>query len=316
MKKIELLIKSREAMLSAVSIYNNPQITFKAENYITLAIISWTYLHHVYYANKGIDFRYYKMEGKRKKYYKTKYGAYKKWDLSKCLQDDNCPLDFETKENLKFLIGIRHEIEHQMTNKIDNAISAKLQACSINYNYYIKKLFGEKYGVDRELGFAIQFSPIDPIQKENMINNEKISDNVRNFISEFENNLTDEQILNSKYAYRVLFAPITVNRKGQADNVIEFIKAESEEAQNISKAFVALKETEKKKFRGTDIVTIMNDKGYKWFNIHHMTNIWKNELKDRKPYGIQITPSQWMWYENWIPIVENFCRKNDAKYRK
>ena len=47
---------------------------------------------------------------------------------------------------------------------------------------------------------------------------------------------------------RVLFAPITVNRKGQADNVIEFIKAESEEAQNISKAFVALKETEKKNF--------------------------------------------------------------------
>lgn len=39
MKKTELLIKSREAMMSAVQLYNNPQITFKSETFITLAII-------------------------------------------------------------------------------------------------------------------------------------------------------------------------------------------------------------------------------------------------------------------------------------
>lgn len=43
MKKTELLIKSREAMMSAVQLYNNPQITFKSETFITLAIIAWTY---------------------------------------------------------------------------------------------------------------------------------------------------------------------------------------------------------------------------------------------------------------------------------
>ena len=43
MKKLELITKSREAMMSAVQIYNNPQITFKAETFISLAIISWTY---------------------------------------------------------------------------------------------------------------------------------------------------------------------------------------------------------------------------------------------------------------------------------
>ncbi len=40
MKKTELLIKSREAMMSAVQLYNNPQITFKSETFITLAIIA------------------------------------------------------------------------------------------------------------------------------------------------------------------------------------------------------------------------------------------------------------------------------------
>ena len=72
MKKHELLIKSREAMLAAVQIYNNPQITFKSEIFISMAIISWTYLMHTYYANKGIDYRYYSMRGKRKCYDKTK----------------------------------------------------------------------------------------------------------------------------------------------------------------------------------------------------------------------------------------------------
>lgn len=138
MKKQELLIKSREAMLAAVQIYNNPQITFKSESFISLAVISWTYLLHAYYANNGIDYCYYKQHGKRKFYEKTKYGAYKHWELERCLNNKNNPLDEETTNNLKFLIGIRHEIEHQMTNKIDETISAKLQACSINYNFYIK----------------------------------------------------------------------------------------------------------------------------------------------------------------------------------
>ena len=53
-----------------------------------------------------------------------------------------------------------------MTKKIDASISAKLQACSINYNFYIKKLFGHVFGVDQELGLAIQFSPIEAEQKE------------------------------------------------------------------------------------------------------------------------------------------------------
>lgn len=119
-----------------------------------------------------------------------------------------------------------------MTNKIDETISAKLQACSINYNYYIKELFGDDYGVDNQLGLAIQFSPINPMQEELMINNEKISSNVKNFISEFENNLSDNDIRSPKYAYRLLFTPLNANRKGQADQVIEFIKPGTEDSEN------------------------------------------------------------------------------------
>lgn len=134
MKKLELLIKSREAMMSAVQIYNNPQILFKTESFISLAVISWTYLLHAYYANNKVDYRYFHMNGKKKVYDKTKHGANKHWELERCLDDKECPLNESTKQNLKFLIGLRHEIEHQMTKRIDSSVSAKLQACSINYN--------------------------------------------------------------------------------------------------------------------------------------------------------------------------------------
>lgn len=309
MKKQELLIKSREAMLSAVQIYNNPQITFKSETFISLAVISWTYLLHTYYANNGIDYRYYKMKGSRKYYDRTKHGAYKHWELERCLDDKNSPIDSETTNNLKFLIGIRHEIEHQMTNKIDESISAKLQACSINYNYYIKNLFGKEYGVDNQLGFAIQFSPVTPEQKKDLLNNSKLTNNVKNFISEFEENLKEEDVRSPKYAYRLLFTPLNVNRKGQADKVIEFLKSGTEGSEQLNKAYDVIKETEKKKYRAKDVVQIMHDKGYTWFNTSMMTDYWKNTLGSRENYGILLSNNQWFWYENWIPIIEAHCRK-------
>lgn len=199
MKKTELLIKSREAMMSAVQLYNNPQITFKSETFITLAIIAWTYLLHAFYANEGIDYRYFHNKGKKKVYDKTKHGAYKHWELERCLDCQDSPIDSITASNLKFLIGIRHEIEHQMTKKIDASISAKLQACSINYNFYIKKLFGNVFGVDQELGLAIQFSPIEAEQKEQLFRNEKLSNNIKNFITEFEDSLSEDELGNTHY---------------------------------------------------------------------------------------------------------------------
>ena len=111
-KKTELLTKSREAMLSAVQVFNNPNIQFKSESFIVLSVISWTYLLHAYYRTIGIEYRYYVMNGSRKKFDKTKQGAHKFWELERCLNNDSCPIDDVTKVNLKFLIGLRHEIEH------------------------------------------------------------------------------------------------------------------------------------------------------------------------------------------------------------
>ena len=218
--KTELVKKAREAMLAAVQLYNNPQVTFKAESFITLAVIGWTYLLHAYYRNNGIDYRYYRYAGKKKVYDKTKYGAYKHWELERCLNEKDCPLDGDTITNLRFLIGVRHEIEHQMTDKIDEFLSAKLQACALNFDFYICKLFGDKYNLSKELSLAIQFSPLTPEQRDMLHENSHITSNVKNFVVAFEDVLSDEALASSRYAYRVLFVPINAKRKGQADQVV------------------------------------------------------------------------------------------------
>ena len=118
--KSELLTKSREAMLCAVQIFNNPNIVFKSESFIVLSIIAWTYLLHSYYRSQKIDYRYFEKKGERKKFDKTKRGSYKYWELERCLNDSDCPIERVPKANLKFLIGLRHEIEHQMTTRLDD----------------------------------------------------------------------------------------------------------------------------------------------------------------------------------------------------
>lgn len=309
--KDELIKKSREAMMASVQIYNNPNVTFKAESFITLAIIGWTYLLHAYYRQRKIDYRYYTVVGKIKRYDKTKYGAYKHWELERCLNDKNCPLDSDTISNLKFLIGIRHEIEHQMTDKIDEYLSAKLQACAINFDFYICKLFGEKYGLNKELALAIQFSPLSPAQQGDLKDNPHITTNIKNFVVEYEESLTDEALKSSRYAYRVLFVPINAKRKGQADQVVEFIKSDSPLAEGVEKTYALIKETEKPKYRPGEIVKMMQDEGYTKFTINKHTDLWK-EKDGKNPkfaYGVNVSGC-WYWYSSWLDIVRKYCEEN------
>ena len=306
--KDELIRKSKESMLAAVQIYNNPNITFKAETFITLAIIGWTYLMHAYYRSQRVDYRYFHVKGTRKEYERTKYGAYKHWELDRCLNEKACPLDEGTKANLRFLIGIRHEIEHQMTNKIDEYISAKLQACAINFDFSITLLFGDKYKLSNESALAIQFSPLTPEQSSGLCDNSHLTSSIKNFVCEFESGLSDETMRSSKYAYRILFVPIVAKRPGQADKVIEFVKPGSEKADEIERVLIS--ETEKPKYLPGQIVALMRGKGYVGFSMNKHTDLWKskNAKKDTR-FGTQVIKT-WYWYQPWVDEVEKYCKEH------
>jgi hypothetical protein len=141
--------------------------------------------------------------------------------LERCLNDKKSPIDNDTANNLRFLIGLRHEIEHQMTSRIDDILSARFQACGLNYNECVMKLFGADNGIEKHLSFSLQFSTISTEQKELLEQYPSLPANIQGYINGFDANLSDEEFSNPHYAYRILFIPKTANRKGQADRVIE-----------------------------------------------------------------------------------------------
>jgi len=307
--KEELLTKSQEAMLSAVQIFNNPNILFKSENFIILANISWMYLLHAHYRERKIEYRYFKQAGKRRIFDKTKKGAFKFWELERCLDDGDCPVDAITKSNLKFLIGLRHEIEHQMTTRIDEYLSARFQACCLNYNEQIKKLFGDNYGIDKHLSFSLQFSTINEDHALQLRSFSDLPANIASYINDFDETISDSDFNDIRYSYRVLYVPKSVNHKGQADKVIEFVPANSPEAELLNKEFVLIKEKEKAKYLPTKIVKIMKDKGYPKFSLNAHSDLW-NKFDAKNPknkYGVDVE-KKWYWYDSWIQKVEDECK--------
>ena len=212
--KTELVTKAKESALCAIKVFNDPLITFKSEAFIVLIVVAWTYLLHAFYRSRGIDYRYFKQNTKRKTYDRTRHGAKKHWELERCLDDVACPIDKDTKNNLKFLIGLRHEIEHQMTRSLDNCLSGRYQAAALNFNHYLKELFGTRHALDTHLTYSIQFVELTGEQIRQAETLERLPTNLRAFIGAFDGGLTHEEYNAPRYSYRLLFKRKLVNRPG------------------------------------------------------------------------------------------------------
>ena len=301
-------------MLSAVQIFNNPHIQFKSESFIVLANIAWLYLLHAYYRENEIEYRYFTTVNVRRRFDKTKRGAFKYWELERCLNEDNCPIDNITKKNLKFLIGLRHEIEHQMTDNLDEYLSARFQACCLNFNSYIKSLFGDGYAIDKHLSLSLQFSSIKEEHATQLREFTDLPQNISAYINDFDSQLTQAEYIDIKYSYRVLYVPKAANRKGQADKVVEFIPAGSPEAEKLNTEYVLLKE--RKKYLPSQVWKLMQKKGYPSFGQYQHTQLWQREHAKAadKDYGVQVAHT-WFWYQRWVNHVEMHCRNSGNTYK-
>jgi len=314
--QLELLEKAKESALAGVKIFNDPLIKFKSESFVVLVIIAWTYLLHSYYRSKAIDYRYSEMQGKRRKFDKTKRGSFKFWELERCLNDEHCPIDNNAKNNLIFLIGLRHEIEHQMTLSLDEYISGRYQACILNFNQYLCSLFGKEHSLESNLSYSLQFIELSNEQIRGIRPNAEIPVNLKAYIAEFDDKLSPEEYNSPNYSFRLLFSRKLVNRPGQADKVIEFIDPNSELAKTIDTEYWVKREVERKKYLPGNVVQACKAKGYRKFRIKEHTDYWKQEnAKDpSKGFGAQVE-NNWYWYQNWVEKCIAHCEEEGEKYK-
>ena len=200
---------------------------------------------------------------------------------------------------------MRHEIEHVKPPDLDTYLSARYQACALNYNDYLKKLFGARYGLDEHLTYSIQFAELTRLQVGVMTSHdETIPNSIRSFISRFDDGLSDDEMNSKRYSRRFFFTDKVTGKRGQADSVFEFISPDSEEAKNVPKERWVLKDTEKPKFRAKDVVRIAREEGFASFGMYQHTQLWRGtDAKNRaKGYGVEVC-GQWCWYQRWVDYV-------------
>jgi hypothetical protein len=220
------------------------------------------------------------------------------------------------RDNLEFLIGLRHEIEHRSTSRIDDAASSQLQACCINFNEVIKAEFGAQYGLERRLPIALQFVTFSSDRRAVLKRAAHLPRNVETMMNAFAGRMTQEEKLDAHFAFRVNFTPIVANRTAGADQIIEFSKTTPQEAG--TKAFI--KEVDKVKYRPAQIVNMMQAEGYLGFQTKHHTRLWQDlDARDEKlGYGTPLFDGAgyWGWHQKWVDRVREHCKENEAVYGK
>ena len=122
-----------------------------------------------------------------------------------------------------------------------------------------------------------------------------------------------DELNDPTYAYRVALVPITINNPRKADEVFEIVDRDSPEAEAIG---IVLRDRERPKHLPGQVVNRMHELGFRRFNMHHHTQLWKQlDGKNRgKGFGADIAGT-WYWYDTWVAEVEKHCEAAGDRYR-
>lgn len=138
----ERLYKSREAMISAVQLFNNPSLIFKIEIFAILSQIAWTYLLHEFYLRRG------------NKIISENGNSLL---LSQMIEREDCPLSLDVKKNLIATKTLRDEAEHKILNSVGRKFWVIFQSNCLNFDHAIRELFGDNLGLQNDLAVSLQF---------------------------------------------------------------------------------------------------------------------------------------------------------------
>lgn len=305
----ELINKAREAMLSAIQSFNNPRVNFRSEIFIVLNIIAWTYALHAFLQKHGIDIIHRDRDGQR---VLTPGKQPKYLELAKCLSHALCPLGEAEKANLLYILDLRHEIEHRCTGSIDAKIASRLQASALNFNDFLIEHFGGEFRIDTDFGVAIQMSSFSHDHAKQLYSAVGLDKNIEAVIDALDAEVSASIRSSAKFAFKIIFVEQSCNHKSQADQVVEFVRSGTHEAEEIHRVLV--KETERAKYKPKQIINMMHEKGFKGFSFRDHAILWKQqEAKDpKKGFGVTMADGQWYFYDKWVQFVEEQLRRQAA----
>jgi len=216
----ERLIRSREAMMMAVHVFNSPHLKFRTEQFTVNSIIAWTYLLHEYH-EKDLDESIQRSDGLTV-------------SLQALIDRPTSPLSASVKKNLLAIKDIRDEVEHRLFGKSDNNWLGLFQACCVNYENMICDLFGTDLSLQNHLNFALQFARVSMSQISET-QELAIPANIQSLDARLNRDNNEEDFNSIEYKFRVVY---TVESSSKTGANLKFVSPDSNEGKEIHNVLI------------------------------------------------------------------------------
>ncbi|MFS8051546.1 DUF3644 domain-containing protein [Rhizobium sp. BR 317] len=253
----ERLIRAREAMILAVTIFNNGAYRFKTEVFAVLANVAWTYLMHDYY--------------ERVKKVSILNADGTTFSLSHMLSRPDCQLSKGIKQNLSALKEIRDAVEHNLFGHSDGKWLSLFQACCLNFDKTITDLHGPRVSLQHNLSIALQFGKIAMGQAVDL-HQFDIPENIRALDAALAVGKSEEELNDIEYQFKVVYTLDSAS-KGKAH--IQFVHPDSEEGRQIHNVLQKFKIADDLyPFKPGDVVAAVKKAGKKFTMADH-TQAWQ-----------------------------------------
>jgi len=330
----ELIEKSRESAILAVDIYNKPATKFRSFSFIVLMNIAWTSLFHAIFERQGIKY-FYKKDNSNRYIYTD--GQKRAWHLSDCLKayfkDQNPPV----RENLRFFIGLRNQIEHRFLPALDLDIFGECQALLLNYEKLLTKEFGEDYSLGESLAIPLQLLTVDSKWRNRVLKEiqSREYEAVKEYIDTFRYSLDETIWDNSEYNFKIFLVPKLGNRRRSADIAVEFIPYDKDNPKEMEKykkvaAFIKEKQVpvvNPGKFKPGDVSQRIEQtfgitfhpsshhaKCWRYYKVRPSSNSKSPEKTKIKYCQYDIAHGDYVYTEEWVEFL--ISELSDIKKRK
>lgn len=191
-----------EALL-AVDLYNQPRQPRRLEGFFVHMHIAWLYLLQATFKRDGIDFRYWRPDGRLERV----DGEPKTWDLLKCVAE-RFPRGGPVRTNLELTIGLRNKIEHRYQDAIAAASMGFAQALLVNFETELVDTFGRRYSLGDQLRFPIFVGAITGVpESADPELRDAMPRGARDFLARFEEGLSSSITEDQRYEFRIYLVP-------------------------------------------------------------------------------------------------------------
>ncbi|MCF6233434.1 MAG: DUF3644 domain-containing protein [Rhodobacteraceae bacterium] len=296
----ERLVRSREAMLLAVHVFNSANLQFKTEVFSVLANIAWTYLLHEYYEKQGVE-----IVGEDGR----------SLLLSQMTRRADCPISQGMTDNLDSMKDIRDAVEHTLFRRSDLKFLSIFQACCLNFDKAICDLFGKSKTLKHELSFSLQFAQMG-FDQLNALHEYDIPEHIQTLDRELDDRLEDERATSLEYRFRVVY---TFENSTKSKSHIRFLHPDEEEASEIRNVLIkkeladkayphkperaALKISEQS---GLVFTTHNHVQAWKKFDVRPKAGVAQPQNTNRDYCIYHEAHSDYTYSDKWVEFIVNF----------